>query len=479
MMTEYLFMWGQKQSAMIAECMLLIFSRFNDECDITDGIDDVIRVHDQGFSHIYFSTESLETANKNAVRFLDKDKRRELFNIIQDKKSSCMHFLDELSSINPAELSDDGIPDLVRKYQDHIIWTNKIYRSSDSISTRAIEDEIKMGLRQYYTPRTLLKALSIISTPTTFDRLQKEQADWLNLLSLARQPSDDALLKHALRYPERYPNTWSYGEVFRHLRNRAIKENLTVLSERLKSLRKFHVGVYLSQEAIFSRFADCTRLRLLGMAVQELALSRFELRQAWSGAELLALPFLEHLSAKVGLDVASFMAAYNFSDLTDFLVNGKRLTKWEMRDRMDCSVIHLIDGELDYIYGRKARDYFEGKCIPSKSVDSVSGLAANPGKMQGRVRIVSVENLRQMEEDLASFTEGDVLVTTMTSPIIIPIAVKAAAIVTNQGGICSHAAVISRELDIPCIVGTHNATQVFKDGDIVELDADQGVVRKI
>ena len=56
---------------------------------------------------------------------------------------------------------------------------------------------------------------------------------------------------------------------------------------------------------------------------------------------------------------------------------------------------------------------------------------------------------------------------------------KAATIVTDEGGICSHAALVSRELGIPCIVGTKDATRIFKDGDIVEVDADTGVVRRI
>ena len=53
---------------------------------------------------------------------------------------------------------------------------------------------------------------------------------------------------------------------------------------------------------------------------------------------------------------------------------------------------------------------------------------------------------------------------------------KASAIITDEGGICSHAALVSRELGIPCIVGTRDATQVFKDGDFVEVDANRGIV---
>lgn len=75
--------------------------------------------------------------------------------------------------------------------------------------------------------------------------------------------------------------------------------------------------------------------------------------------------------------------------------------------------------------------------------------------------------------------KGEILVTVMTSPDFMVAAKKAAAIVTDEGGITCHAAIVSREMKIPCIIGTKIATKVLKDGDIVEVDADKGVVRKI
>ena len=65
----------------------------------------------------------------------------------------------------------------------------------------------------------------------------------------------------------------------------------------------------------------------------------------------------------------------------------------------------------------------------------------------------------------------------MTRPEFVPLMKKAGGIITNEGGITSHAAIISRELGIPCIIGTKIATKVLHDGDLVEVDADNGVVR--
>ena len=67
----------------------------------------------------------------------------------------------------------------------------------------------------------------------------------------------------------------------------------------------------------------------------------------------------------------------------------------------------------------------------------------------------------------------------MTRPEMIPIIKKASAIVTDEGGITCHAAIISREMKIPCIVGTQTSTIIIKDNDIIEVDAEKGIVRKL
>jgi pyruvate,water dikinase len=75
--------------------------------------------------------------------------------------------------------------------------------------------------------------------------------------------------------------------------------------------------------------------------------------------------------------------------------------------------------------------------------------------------------------------DGDVLVAPMTTPDFVPIMKRAAAIVTDNGGLLSHAAIVSRELGIPCVVGTRSATKSFRDGEVVDVDGASGVVKKV
>jgi pyruvate,water dikinase len=98
------------------------------------------------------------------------------------------------------------------------------------------------------------------------------------------------------------------------------------------------------------------------------------------------------------------------------------------------------------------------------------GLGAAPGEASGSVRVISAL------DQATDLQKGEVLVTHMTAPDWVPLMRRAAAIVTDSGGMTCHAAIVSRELGIPCVVGTGEATKVLQDGQVVTVDAGAGVV---
>jgi len=100
----------------------------------------------------------------------------------------------------------------------------------------------------------------------------------------------------------------------------------------------------------------------------------------------------------------------------------------------------------------------------------VKGLGASPGIGSGTVKVI------KGEKEISKVLEGDILVTTMTTPDMVPAMRRAAAIVTDEGGMTCHAAIVSRELGVPAVVGTKNATQVLEDGMVVTVDGERGLV---
>lgn len=105
------------------------------------------------------------------------------------------------------------------------------------------------------------------------------------------------------------------------------------------------------------------------------------------------------------------------------------------------------------------------------AASEIKGRSAWPGCVQGTARVVLSHDGKD-----ATFNEGDILVSISSNPNLMPLIQKSAAIVTDEGGVTCHAAIIARELRKPCIIGTKHATSIVKDGDRIEVNADTGIV---
>ena len=119
---------------------------------------------------------------------------------------------------------------------------------------------------------------------------------------------------------------------------------------------------------------------------------------------------------------------------------------------------------------------FNGPILEEEEESEVmefKGNIAFKGKIQGIAKVVM--NAHQ----IGKVNEGDILIAPTTAPSYIVGMGKASAFVTDEGGITSHTAIVAREMKKPCIIGTKIATKVLKDGDLVEVDAERGIVKKL
>lgn len=136
------------------------------------------------------------------------------------------------------------------------------------------------------------------------------------------------------------------------------------------------------------------------------------------------------------------------------LIDGKELL---MGDLKECS-----EKYPDYYFIQSREENLSGE---------IAGQVAYKGSMQGVVCIV------KKQSDISKIKKRDILVSPMTTPDFLPAMKLAGAFVTDEGGITCHAAIVAREMKKPCIIGTKIATQVLKDGDLVEVDAERGIVK--
>jgi phosphohistidine swiveling domain-containing protein len=183
-------------------------------------------------------------------------------------------------------------------------------------------------------------------------------------------------------------------------------------------------------------------------------------------------PLAKALATDLGLTREQFLQLTP-AEVEASLQAGKSVvSKTDINQRNKGFAIGILDNQEVLIVGPDVRslDKFFNT-VADTAVQEVTGSPACRGVVRGSVKVILNHS------QFSKLQQGDILVTSMTTPDYIVIMKKAGAFVTDEGGLSCHAAVVSRELQIPCIIGTKTATHVLHDGDWVEVNATRGVVR--
>lgn len=173
---------------------------------------------------------------------------------------------------------------------------------------------------------------------------------------------------------------------------------------------------------------------------------------------------------------------YTAQELLD-LFDGKSPEGSILDDRKICFA-YYVDRNLKWtlVAGKEAENIASIFSISAGTETTFKGITAyGTGTITGRVRIVRRDyaNPEATKAVMAAMNEGEIMVTETTDPDLMEGFRKAAAVITDVGGMLSHAAITARELKKVCVIGTGSASKTLKDGDMVEVDADNGVVRII
>ena len=196
--------------------------------------------------------------------------------------------------------------------------------------------------------------------------------------------------------------------------------------------------------------------------------------QTRSHPRLFNLVFKE-ISRRTGLEKKHYGYLSHF-DIELILKQGKVFPKQkkEFNERLKTCVIILKNLDYIWLYKEDAIQFLTeaGAIIPkSGKIKSLKGIAASRGRVRGLIKTCLYST------EIKKVKKGDILVASMTTPDFVPAMKRAVAIITDEGGITCHAAIVAREMNKPCIIGTKIATKVLKDGDLVEVDANKGIIK--
>ncbi len=198
-------------------------------------------------------------------------------------------------------------------------------------------------------------------------------------------------------------------------------------------------------------------------------------KAAFSQACFNIRPILNKIALTNNLNGWKDLNSLSHDEILDLLKTGNTYQTQLIKKSGKLRAIYVTTGTDKYSFlSDKLINKFENKFgLRADGLKQAEGTPANKGKITGMAKVISGP------EEFHKFKTGDILIAQMTSVDFLPIMKMAGAFVTNEGGMACHAAIVARELNIPCIIGTKIATKIFKDGDLVEVDAEKGIVRKI
>jgi phosphohistidine swiveling domain-containing protein len=316
------------------------------------------------------------------------------------------------------------------------LWRDGVYHSM--VNNDDISKKVELALRQgpLWLDQTLKKAMDIFSrTAKRFKEISVSVPNKTNY-------SLEIMLENYVEYTA---SMGLYNSLYRYLGNKSVAETAFDVAtiDRIGIERNEVAKLYPEVERCFIE---------LGRKVGKVGGFDGNLIPFMTYNEVIAAlrgkEFSPELLSEAKKRRDQYFYICNFDEGREFIMNDKVST--------------------DRIY----HEFYE--IVPENSQE-VTGIVAFKGKVRGAARVLNPSD----KPGNVTFREGEILIAAHTNLDFMALIQKCSAIVADEGGALSHAAVISRELKKPCVIGTKVATKVFKDGDLVEVDAERGIVKII
>jgi phosphohistidine swiveling domain-containing protein len=303
--------------------------------------------------------------------------------------------------------------------------------------------------------------LEILTAPLGLSFYQREEVELSETQDMEAHAAKYFWLRNSYKNIELLP-----AEYFSDRKAKLSPDAAAEVQKRLDTLRK-------NRESVQEKYALPAKLMRMSAAIGESIL--------WQDQRKRDVLIMLHYK-KLLLDEVVYRYNYDLNtvlnmravEITSVLTGQRRIEDFASRNE---PYGFVIEGEDLKLLDADTTERYWSLYLSSASDNNaeLKGTVASKGSgpARGRVRIL-------LDPDKASeFEKGDILVTTMTTPEYVFLIKQAGAVVTDTGGLTSHAAVVSREFGVLCVVGTKFATRVLEDGDVVEVDANTGVVRKM
>lgn len=372
-------------------------------------------------------------------------------------------FFKKMDKLDLKKVSDDVLRELViegEKVQSDSVGLGHIIEPISLVG----EKEFRSLLADQTEGDGMLNDCFIsLTSPSRLSFISREENDLAKIALLDKKKQKSELEAHREKY------YWIQNSYFGPQ-----ELDLAFFEKRLKKVRQTqeNVAVNEEKERLMNRLNLTNETRELARAL--------ELATIWQDERkenvLKTISYFGKLVDEVArrLKVEKELGGYmTLAEMRDFRDNKIPDFGAELKRRQQGAFYYVDKNRELVLSGKEFDELFTKKSEDYKDIQEIRGMIANGGSVLGKVVIC------RSYGELCKVKQGDILVTSMTRPEFMLVLRKVAGIITDEGGITSHAAIVARELGIPAIIGTKVATKILKDGMMVELKANHGLVKII
>lgn len=469
-------------------------------------VSQIVIEYKKGHIYYYVNIDEINAIGKDLLEKVKND--REFYKTVQKNILSSgeelMIFCQKINKLEIEKLSDRQLVEMYLEYAVRLKkvrvwgWVPPLIDGMETyFLTDYLTEQFKVFLEKSGSQKKFAEYFSVLSSADKMSEVQKEELDRLKMIvniekndkeiiNIIKEKSAEEVLKilisdHPVFYEKIKKHTKEYewltygyiGPVMNEIdvidlmksslgTNESAKKQIREIENRYKNLSQ-------GKKKIIKLAKLSSDLKYL-FEIYSFFMYLKDLRKGIYQKSYVAVDkVINEISARAKLTVKE--VKYLTSEEIKKALSGK-IKKTEVKKRTVHSMFLVEKGKTKLLSEKEIENI--KKQIISKKVDvevkEISGSVAFSGKVTARVKIIHTV------ADIPKLKEGEILVSSSTNPDLVPAMKIASAFITDMGGITCHAAIVSREMKKPCIVGTKIATKVLKDGDLVEMDANTGVV---
>lgn len=458
----------------------IFHARNNTSMWLTDGIrkayfnsrkyniitDALYYVH-KGYFERFLSLHDYKERVKQGYKLLDNRYFLKIKKGIEKTEINIKNLLHKLQRFNDQTLSSVKILELLKEMNAvlHRAFFYFEFSSSDASSV----------LFHYLLCFMNREDALTLSLYTNLDEIDYERID-LEKLQQKKTINESDLLQHLYQYPWIVTNCYSKKKALYIVKDRV--DNFDAKNVKSEIL-SFKNNIKAKQNQIIKKYSLGEKILKKVEQLQYIGYSRLKMKRGYVASDFYILSLLEKISHKTKVSLKDIHHYYFFNELISLIKDTHKISDSLIEKRKKPFLIHIEGNEFSKNYRAKEIKIFQQQYIIPSIADygeTIEGTSANSGIIEGFAMIVLANDPQYLNKITSAVTQETILICDMIQPSMNFILKKAGGVVTDEGGVLSHAAIIAREYNKPCVVGTKIASKFIKNGDRIIVNASLGKV---